>query len=152
MPRFSILLSVRREFSFRARLLLALLALLQFIAPTWHVCEMGGSVCCPPKTRAAKLHCDLAPAGGSTPIVARCAECPPRAETSAQNFVGAIPDAHAEHCLAKLLLGMPWQSVAAQEVVSLRPRQVGSTPAAPRLVSSFDWPQPPSRGPPIFSS
>lgn len=151
MPHFSILLSVRREFSWRARFLLALLALLQFVAPTWHVCEMGGNVCCPPKTGAAKQHCDFPAAGGSTPTVAPCTECPPRAEAaSPQTFAGAIPDATAEHCLAKLLLGMPWQSVAAQEMISLRPRQVGSPPTAPRLMSPADLPQPPSRAPPVF--
>jgi hypothetical protein len=133
-PRF--LMSVRREFSFRVRLLVGLLALLQLIAPTWHVCELGGNTCCPPQNGAAKVQCHL----------------PPEAEASPQTFIGAIPDAHAEHCLAKLLLGMPWQAVLPEQAALLRLRQAGSTPAAPRLVSLAGLPQPPSRGPPIFST
>ena len=151
MPRFSILLSVRRDFSFRARLLVALLALVQVIAPTWHVCEMSGVSCCPPEKSAAKLQCHLPPAAGSTPDVARCEQhLAPSAASVSRSFVRAVPAAHIENCLAKLLLGMPWQTVAADEIVSLRARQVGSTPSAPRMVSIADLPQPPSRGPPIF--
>jgi hypothetical protein len=133
-PRF--VMSFRREFSFRVRLLVVLLALLQLIAPTWHVCEMGGSRCCPPQSGAAKLQCHL----------------PAEAEVSPPIFVGAVPTAHTENCLAKLLLGMPWQNVAPEAAAPLRPRQAGSTPAAPRFVSLAGLPQPPSRAPPIFST
>lgn len=149
MQRALPLLSVHRKFSFRARLLVALLALIQFIAPTWHVCAMGGASCCPPPSEGeTKLHCPLpARSTSSTP---RAASCCPQEEAAPQQFLNATPEPHGENCLAKLLLGMPWQSVAPLELVEFTARRTPSTPAVPRCIALADLPQPPSRGPPAF--
>jgi len=150
MMRAFPLLTTRREWSIRARFLVAILALIQFIAPTWHVCEMGGSSCCPPKTGAAKQHC----ARPSTPAAdaaakPHCAKCPQAAATSFQ--LENTPAPHGENCLAKLLLGMPLQEAAPVATLEFAAQQTPSTPAAPRVVSVEDLPQPPSRAPPVFS-
>lgn len=143
------LLTTRREFSMRARFLVALLALVQFIAPTWHVCEMGGASCCPPKTGEAKQHCaPLSTLGSDGAAKPNCAKCPQAAATSFQLENTSAP--HSENCLAKLLLGMPLQEAAPVATLEFATRQVPSTPAALQSLSIGDLPQPPSRGPPVL--
>ena len=133
MRAFPFLLT-SREFSIRARLLVAILALVQFIAPTWHVCEMSGISCCPPKTESSLQLCH----DRSTPA-------------ASEANVSATAEPHVENCLAKILLGMPLQEIAPEETLALSIRQTPSTPAAPLSLCIGDLPQPPSRGPPVFS-
>lgn len=144
--RTSILLSVQREFALHTRLLIALFALIQLIAPTWHICEMGAASCCPPAGDNQALHCPL-PASSSL----QNAHCEPGSQDEPQFIVSATPDPHEENCLAKLLMGMPWQSVAALELPRPVTDHLTAVPSTPHCVSLAALPQPPSRGPPLFS-
>ena len=134
MTRTFPLLTTRREFSIRARLLVLVLVLVQFIAPTWHVCEMSGISCCPPKTDGTLQLCH----DRSTPA-------------ASEAVVSATIEPHVENCLAKLLFAMPLQEIAPAETLEFSSRQASSTPDAPPPFSIDDLPQPPSRGPPVFS-
>lgn len=133
MRAFPFLLT-SREFSIRARLLVVVLVLVQFIAPTWHVCEMSGVSCCPRQTESARPHCER-----------------PSTPAAIEAFIGATAEPHVENCLAKLLLGMPLQAAAPAETLEVSTRQTPSTPDAPPSLFPSDLPQPPSRGPPVFS-
>jgi len=138
--RIPLLLSVQREFALPTRLLVALFALMQLIAPTWHICAMGGTSCCPPEGSAQALHCPL-PAASSGQDV----------HTHNEFSVSATPDAHEENCLAKMLMGMPWQSVAAIELPKPATEHLTAVPATPLCATVATLPQPPSRGPPHLS-
>lgn len=127
-------LMTSREFSIRGRLLVALLVLVQFIAPTWHVCEMGGISCCPPKTGDSLQHCER-----------------PGTEAADASVVSAIPEPHVENCLAKMLLGMPLQEAPSATALEFATLEVPSATATPQTPSIGHLPQPPSRGPPVFS-
>jgi hypothetical protein len=152
MKRSATLLSVRREYSPAARVLLALLALLQLIAPTWHVCEMGGGSCCPSNVQTAMAHCERRTATASSPPhCSKCLEAEATQDGAITFVAGAPHPPFAGNCLAKLLLGMPWQSVAAQQLfftarfhIAFAAREYSSlSPCASVL--------PPSRAPPLFS-
>ena len=151
MMRTMPLLTTRREFSFRARFLVALLALVQFIAPTWHVCEMGGASCCPPKTGDSLQHC-ASPGASAADDAAKpkCEKCP-EAESAEPLTVSATSAPHGENCLAKLMLGMPLQNAAPVALLEFSSRRIESTPATLQQLSIGDLPQPPSRGPPVSS-
>lgn len=137
--RTSLLLSVQREFALPTRLLVALFALIQLIAPTWHICAMGGTSCCPPEGNAPALHCDLPTASSGN-------------HSHPQPLsVSATPDSHEENCLAKMLMGMPWQSIAAIELPKPATEHLTAVPATPLCATVATLPQPPSRGPPHLS-
>ncbi len=140
--RTSLLLSVQREFALPTRLLVALFALIQLIAPTWHICAMGGTSCCPPEGSAQALHCPLPTASSGQDT---------HTHDQPQFSVSATPDPHEENCLAKMLMGMPWQSVAAIELPKPATDHLTAVPVTPHCVAVATLPQPPSRGPPLFS-
>lgn len=144
--RTSLLLSVQREFALPTRLLVALFALVQIIAPTWHICEMGASSCCPPSGKGQALHCPL-----PTDASVQSAHCEHGSQEQPAFTLSATPDPHEENCLAKMLMGMPWQSVAAIELPRPATDYVTATPSTPHCASLAALPQPPSRGPPFFS-
>ena len=144
--RTPFLLSVQREFALQTRLLIALFALVQIIAPTWHICEMGVSSCCPPSGQSQTLHCPL-----PQTALSQSAHCEHASPNKPEFTVGATPASHEENCLAKLLMGMPWQGVAAIELPRPSTDHLPVSPATPRCVSVAALPQPPSRGPPLFS-
>lgn len=142
MLHHSFLLSVRREFSVRARLLIALLALIQIIAPTWHICELSGQSCCPsPTPGQTDLHCAL-------PNESREGEVLSEPEAT----LGSPIESHDDNCLAKLLLGMPWQSVSPAELPQLFAALSSSTFVVRQFVALGTSPQPPARAPPFFSA
>lgn len=144
--RTPFLLSVQREFALQTRLLIALFALLQLIAPTWHICEMGASSCCPPSGEGAALHCPL-----PTSTTVQGSHCEHASPNEPQFTVGATPAPHEENCLAKMLMGMPWQSVATYELPKPITDHLTAVPATPLCATVATLPQPPSRGPPLFS-
>ena len=98
-----LLMSMRRDFARCERALMLVLALVQLIAPTWHVCEMGGQSCCPSGgSGESTLHCTQ-PQAQQT-VKPHCNACP---KPQAIQQLSATPQAQDENCLAKLLLGMP---------------------------------------------
>jgi hypothetical protein len=153
MKRSAILLSVRREYSPAARVLLALLALLQLIAPTWHVCEMGGGSCCPPPgSQATMSHCvRRAAAESAPPHCSKCLEAEAAQDGATPFAVSAPHPPFGGNCLAKLLLGMPWQSVAAQQLFCTARHRIAFTTREYSFLSSFAWALPLSRAPPFYS-
>ena len=123
--------------SFALRLTVCLLAALQGVAVSWHVCELGGSP-------AGAAHCHVRPAAQQCPHDAD----PTRAWR--MTFDGAPADS-AGHCLAALLSTTPAQTApgftfaavfAARELPSLE---------APQGVSRFAASGIDARGPPSFS-
>lgn len=154
MQPFSFLLSVRRGFSFRVRLAIALLALIQIVAPTWHVCILGENLCCPPTSSQAEHQHDPLSTEAEVLSGAKvlCELHPEPAHPNAETVVGSLPETHGDNCLAKLLLGMPWQSILPAEVPAPFPARISTSSSEYFPLSLAALPQPPARAPPLPSS
>lgn len=124
------------------------LALLQVVAPTWHVCGLGGSTHRHADEGQAKV---WTPKCGGGPI---CPCVPPAGATvsSTGQDLSASDKEHSHGtCLARLLMGMPGSLSASFNIVILNAQ---STTFAPSLCPSPAvalMPQPPARGPPVAS-
>jgi hypothetical protein len=106
------------------RLLVVLLAFVQFIAPTWHVCEMGGHVMSMRPGAAMAAHHGEATQtkedGPQQPLICYCAPKPKHQENP--NWPKLTPVvSHDEHvtCLALLLQTMPGAVAAPATLVRL---------------------------------
>lgn len=95
------------------RLLVVLLALVQFVAPTWHICSMGGHVMSMSETSGMGSHEGMAPAAEANedgPPRALICYCAPKSHDENPNGPKLFPaSSHDEHatCLALLLQNMP---------------------------------------------
>jgi hypothetical protein len=143
--------SARFQPTLWARLAVVLLAVLQVIAPSWHVCDMAGGDRC-----ASTSHHGMAMAGGDDdaqrPLICYCAEKPHADSPVKDRLEGVEAHSHSPFCLALLLQSMPG-SVAAVvpfHIMLLSPeftppvRRESAPPAAP--VRHFE-----ARGPPLIS-
>jgi hypothetical protein len=117
------------RFPSQVRLLVALLSMLAFVAPTWHVC-LGGHV---REHGAATMvgmnHTPFA-RSKSGALVCFCAAKPaPEKPVSASHVNGRMSMSHGPNCLALMLAGMPalLASTSHLEVVSRLSFQVFST-------------------------
>lgn len=105
-----------------ARFFVLMLALLQFVAPTWHVCEMGGHVMShgDPASHAA-MAAQAAPAqdGPRQALVCYCAPKESHQADPDTPKLSAAPDSHHPTCLALLLQTMPGDFAAAPALFSI---------------------------------
>jgi hypothetical protein len=136
------------------RLLVVLLAFVQFIAPTWHVCEMGGHVMAmrPGASMAHHGDTDAAQAkqasadGPMQPLICYCAPKPKHQENP--NWPKLTPVvSHDEHvtCLALLLQTMPGAVAAPATLLRIGAPVEFSWQARPLTSPSFS-PLPRFRG------
>lgn len=127
------------------RVAVVLLALLQFIAPTWHVCELGGKSCHSgheAKTKVWKPKC-----GGGR--LCRC--IPPKGAVVA--LTGQLLTAPGDEschgtCLALLLTSMPGSIAAPIPFASFSAQRTAFAPTPLASPAATSMPLPPSRGPP----
>lgn len=139
-----------------SRLAVVLLALLQIVAPTWHVCDMGGH-CAGRAMHAGGHHEEYAEGSSNTalrPFICACAGNPDSHPAPAnwpkwnEHLIG-----HGDpFCLARLLQTMPATQAAGMpplviRFVSLPAEYVASPTSAPQTLTG-DFP---ARGPPSFS-
>ena len=147
-PRASILAAQRAPGPL-FRLAVVLLALVQLVAPSWHVCELGGYSCHTGHGRHAKAEVWKPKCGGGP--VCPCVK-PPGAIVS---LTGQVLDGRdtPQHgtCLALLLMSMPGAIAPAVAVALLLARR--GTHALPPLLPFLCalLRQPPARGPPHLS-
>ncbi len=138
------------RFPRQLRFFVAMLALLSFVAPTWHICELGGH---------AHATCDAA---HHEPRLLRSASgapicfCAPHPEGSSQSaptarfhFAAHSPMAHDAQCLALLLRAMPGVLVSPTHLARLAtlvavPCAARRDFAARRFARAFS-----NRGPPV---
>ena len=137
-----------------ARAAIVLLAVLQVVAPMWHVCALSGSSGQHSQHERQKPQ-KPAPAwkpkcggGLKCPCVPPKAEPAPAASATKQQLSATEKDHSHGTCLALLLMGMPGRvSASFQLAFILTPRTVfARLPFLPPAVALM--PQPPSRGPP----
>ncbi len=147
--------AARHPFS---RSLVALLALVQIIAPSWHVCEMSGKchsrichgarLCHNPIARGPSVQAAIRQAP-----VFRCAHCRP-----ANPKVGVhgaflddaeTPGGFRGTCLARELMGMGRVTVASLTLDFQWARLRAPRPLDVPSHEADSLPQPPSRGPPL---
>ena len=128
------------------RLAIVLLALVQLVAPSWHVCELGGTTC-HPKHAKAEIWKPKCGGGKTCPCVK-----PPGAIVSLTGQVldGHDPPHHST-CLALLLMSMPGAIASAFALVLLLARRHSRALPAFLPPSCAPLRQPPSRGPPHLS-
>ena len=122
------------RFPFRWKVLAALLCLVQVVAPTWHVCDMGLSAHC------QSHQVELEP---NQPLVCFCPE-----SLSPFNLSAHQPDAGDETCLAMLLQTMSGQFALAPVALDFQARLVVLEKAreiipARRFVAQFRGRAPP---------
>lgn len=136
------------RFPSQVRLLVALLSMLAFVAPTWHVC-LGGHVRGHGPAMAGMKHTPFA-RSKSGALVCFCAAKPaPEKPVSASHVNGRMSMSHDANCLALMLAGMPALLASAShlEVVSQLSLQVFSTRRefpAREFIRTFR-----GRGPPV---
>lgn len=130
------------------RAAIVLLALIQVIAPTWHVCALGGGTrhhAPEEKVEVWKPKC-----GGGK----KCPCVPPKGKlvsptgASLSKPADECPDTN---CLARLLMGMPGSLAAPFDFISLATRRPAFASSLFVSPSVAFLPQPPSRGPPRAS-
>jgi hypothetical protein len=139
-----------------SRFLVVLLALLQVVAPTWHVCDMGGH-CASMSRHAGGHHEDYAEGSSNTPLRPFICAC---AGNPNQHPVPANWPKWNEHltghddpfCLARLLQTMPATQAAGMPPLVIRfvslPAEYVATPSSSPKEAPGDFP---ARGPPSFS-
>ena len=130
-----------------ARTAVVLLALVQLIAPSWHVCALGGSSCHDSHQEQAQVW--KPKCGGGL----KCSCVKPEGalySPTGQWISAPVDDTFHGTCLARLLLGMPSSAAAPFHfAVSFSQRILfASSPIVLPTVAAL--PQPPSRGPPLF--
>jgi hypothetical protein len=136
------------------RLTVVLLAVVQVVAPSWHICELGGNTgasypaCHVPGTPSAG-----APTGGVLAAVTEQEITPEAAAAlaAAPWLTGLPEDCASSSCLARLLMGMPGSIAHSTALTVVFEDPQSPTVATLRLASIAALPQPPSRGPPAFS-
>lgn len=145
-----------------ARMLLLALALMQCIAPTWHVCSLGGHASC--HQNVASGH----GAGGQTahgfalaPVSAEAQEgrqpviciCLPEAEgDKSQPDLTAAPAVQGEpQCLALMLQSMPGHGAAQPELITFAARQLPLVANRPSPVALAEVRSHSGRGPPALT-
>lgn len=111
------------RFPAQVRLFVALLAMLSFVAPTWHICSMGGHVMARNNdaTAMAGMNHIAFEKSKSGALICFCAAKPhPTKPASPFQARGRMSMAHDANCLALLLAAMPALLVSAShlEVVS----------------------------------
>ena len=147
---------MRHHCTFRAdptplqRLALVLFAILQLVAPTWHVCEMSGNCDdCPSHMASSSsvaslnLQCHVQPA---TKTKFACCRAKPNQtvwKDRAEPFDGT--------CLAKELLAMPSSLVSPFDLQLLFTPRLATVFPRPKYFQAASLPQPPARGPPSTS-
>jgi hypothetical protein len=135
--------SFRDNISPLQRVALVLFALVQVIAPTWHVCEMSGRCAdCPPGQTATVLSCH-----------------PPASQTAQAKRKCCIKKKHAAisqrplpfdgTCLAKMLWAMPGSLVSPFDLQLLFSPLPVTAVSQPKYFQPVALPQPPARGPPL---
>lgn len=140
------------------RFALLALVMVQVVAPTWHVCALGGNA----GAHSGHAHSqqgETKPAAGMLCIPA--GEDAPstnitQALEKAATFVSASItepcDNCATTCLARMLMGMSGGIAVSQNLAYASVEQAAPARPAIRLVSLSTLPQPPSRGPPARSA
>lgn len=113
----------RLPFSPRAlRFFVVALALVQFVAPTWHICALGGHIC---GTRTAAHHgaSPVTEFNGENapmrPLICVCAAPLPPLDSKTARLDGVSHTGHST-CLALLLQTMPGQTAVAPAVFEPR--------------------------------
>ncbi len=116
------------RFPSQVRLLVALLSLLSFVAPTWHVCSMGGHVMEQGAAMAGMNHGAFARSKSGALICFCAAKHEPDPAASPFHLSGRMSHSHGADCLALLLAAMPalLASSSRWEVVSRLSFQVFS--------------------------
>lgn len=131
-----------------ARCSIYLFALLQVIAPTWHVCEMGG------RCGHCKTETTISSEGDARRCVGSVCHCPPKIYPAGTVFADADnrPGKFKGTCLARELMGLPGVTLAPLQLIVRSVPQ--ATPPARELSLPNCAPMPllPARGPPVFSS
>ncbi|MDF2440556.1 MAG: hypothetical protein JWN98_1540 [Abditibacteriota bacterium] len=138
LPRFTSLSPV-------ARVAIVLLALLQIVAPTWHICEMGGYA----GTRHTVSDSPVwkVPACGGGP---KCV-CKREAFPPGTTFLSNHEVCGATHCLARVLMGMPAHAAPAISLdIPLLSRRSTGHPH-PKYFDGVALALSPARGPPYVS-
>jgi hypothetical protein len=133
-----------RRFPHQLRFFIFVLMMVAFVAPTWHVCMLGGHANHQNSSHHEKPPAPVVQASTNGERQALVCYCPPREHSDDYpNPTGAIlattPEAH-EHptCLALLLQGMPAVlAFSPQFLVTDTPLQVGYLPASYSLNSRF---------------
>lgn len=139
-----------------SRFLVVLLALLQVVAPTWHVCDMGGH-CASMARHAGGHHEDYAEGSSNGPLrpfVCACAGDPTTHPVPAnwpkweEHYSG-----HDDpFCLARLLQTMPATAVAGMPPLVVRFASLPAEYHETFTVAPQTFPlRSPARGPPVFS-
>ncbi|MBV9468587.1 MAG: hypothetical protein JO316_18190 [Abitibacteriaceae bacterium] len=128
-----------------ARLAIVLLAVLQFVAPTWHVCELGGSSCCEHQLTTQSLP-------SITGLTATCGRCTERKGAVSGRIVQARDNCpFTGTCLARLLESMPGSFFALPTLLLPVATRYLSVLTPSTLCSVVALPQPPVRGPPVLA-
>jgi hypothetical protein len=129
------------------KLAVALLVLVQLVAPSWHICELGGYSCHGSGHAKAQI---WTPKCGGGPVCP--CEKPPGAILS---LTGQILDGHDSgghgFCLALLLMSMPGALAVAFALITLASRRSAAALPATLLPALATLRQPPARGPPFLS-
>ena len=140
------ILAVQRAPGPLVRLAVVLLALVQLVAPSWHVCELGGYACHPKHAKAEVWK----PKCGGGPVCS-CVKPPGAIESLTGQVLDGRDSPGHNTCLALLLMSMPGAIAPAFTLaLSTARRPARTLPAlAPPLCAVLR--QPPSRGPPPLS-
>lgn len=97
------------RFPSQVRFCVALLAMLSLVAPTWHVCSMGGHVMSHSgdvTTMAGMKHFDFQKSKSGT-LICFCAATHPEKPASPFHLNGRMVMEHDANCLALMLSAMP---------------------------------------------
>ena len=127
------------------RVAIVMLAIVQTVAPSWHVCQMGGYANThhsKPQTTVWKV-----PSCGGGP---KCI-CKREAFPPGTTFFSNRDECASNHCLARLLMGMPSQSVLPVSLALPHISRVQLAPAHPKYFERATFTLPPARGPPLLS-
>ena len=122
MLRFRPWLSVRHlADSPWARLMLVALVLVQVVAPSWHVCELGGRMASCSKPMAGMQGMahgfPVEPGEGRQPIICVCRDEKPKTPPANEVRLDARADTDCHvQCLALLLQSMPGQEACAPDL------------------------------------
>lgn len=123
----------------QARFFVLALALLQFVAPTWHVCEMGGHVMAGGDMSShagMAVAATAAPTGPQRPLICYCAAKPSHhTDSDAPHFSPTLNSQHAT-CLALLLQSMPGHFTAGPALFTFSVAFVKLSAARPELSPS----------------
>lgn len=98
--------AIRLQPTLWARLAVVLLAVLQVIAPSWHVCDMAGGDTCSPSSHHG-MRMAAGGDGAQQPLICYCAEKPHLEPTVKDRLNGVETHSHSPFCLALLLQTMP---------------------------------------------